>query len=82
MCVIGDQLQKDIRSWLSPPDPSKNYNIARAARHDGTSAWFTQGSTFEEWNRTGSLMWVHGKRTCFSDLSYFAAVDGPRGPIW
>ncbi|KAH9063565.1 hypothetical protein EDB87DRAFT_128411 [Lactarius vividus] len=23
-----DQLQKDARNWISPPDPSKNYNIA------------------------------------------------------
>jgi len=54
-------LQKDIRSWLSPPDPSKNHNIARRAQHDGTAEWFTQGSTFEEWKATGSLLWIHGK---------------------
>jgi len=68
----GQHLQKDIRSWLSPPDPSINHNIARRARYDGTAEWFTQGSTFEEWNATGSLLWIHGKR---ASLSYPNFVD-------
>jgi len=42
----GQHLQKDIRTWLSPPDPSKNHNIARRAQYDGTAEWFTQCSTF------------------------------------
>ncbi|KAH9975115.1 hypothetical protein BGW80DRAFT_1444668 [Lactifluus volemus] len=51
---------KDILSWLSPPDPSKNHIIARGHCHDGTTKWFVQG-VFEEWRSTGSLLWVHGK---------------------
>ena len=66
--MIGDQLQKDIRSWLSPPDPSKNHNIARDSHYDGTGKWFTQGVTLERWKTTGSLLWIHGKRTPFSYL--------------
>ena len=60
--LTGDQLQKDIRSWLSPPDPSKNHNIARGAHHSGTAEWFTQGDIFEKWMASDSLLWVHGKR--------------------
>ena len=63
MCLVGEQLQKDDRSWLSPPDLSKNHNIARTDHHDGTAAWFTQGRIFEEWKAIGSLMWIRGKRT-------------------
>jgi hypothetical protein len=62
--VAGDQLQKDSRSWLSPPDPSQNYNIACEIHQDGTATWFFQGSIFTEWNVKGSLLWIHGKRTC------------------
>ncbi len=61
----GYHLQKDMRSWLSPPDSSKNHNIARGSHHDGTAEWFTQGSTFENWKATGSLLWIHGKRMSF-----------------
>ena len=60
---VGDQIQDNIRRWLSPPDPSKNYNIARKAHHEGSAEWFVHGNTFSEWKRTtGSLLWIHGKR--------------------
>ena len=61
----GDQLQDKSRQWLSPADPSSNYNIARGAYHDGTATWFVQGTTFREWEVTGSLLWIHGKRMFF-----------------
>ena len=61
--VSGSQLRQDLRAWLSPPDPSTNHNIACGARHKGTADWFFEGSIFGEWKSTGSLLWVHGKRT-------------------
>ncbi|KAF8269007.1 hypothetical protein EI94DRAFT_1052604 [Lactarius quietus] len=63
-----DQLQKDARSWISPPDPSKNHVIARRIHSGESAAWFTQGYTFKNWDLTGGLLWVHGKRACFSHL--------------
>ena len=63
MCRFpGDQLQGKSRQWLSPADPSSNYNIAREVFHEGTATWFIQGNTFREWEVAGSLFWVHGKR--------------------
>ncbi|KAI0292993.1 hypothetical protein B0F90DRAFT_1928395 [Multifurca ochricompacta] len=56
-----EQLQETFRRWLSPPDPSKNHNIARKSHHDGTASWFIDGNTFPEWRATGSLLWIHGK---------------------
>ncbi|KAH9083688.1 ankyrin repeat-containing domain protein [Lactarius deliciosus] len=56
-----DQLQDKSRRWLSPADPSSNYNIACKAHHDGTAMWFFQGTTFHEWQVTGSLLWIHGR---------------------
>jgi hypothetical protein len=54
--------------WLSPPDPSTNHNIAYDSHHEGTATWFLQGSIFEEWKSTPSLLWIHGKRALFFPL--------------
>ncbi|KAN0133841.1 hypothetical protein V8E53_008336 [Lactarius tabidus] len=56
-----DRLQRESRSWLSPPDPSPNYNIAREIHQEGTAMWFCEGSVFAEWNTKGFLLWIHGK---------------------
>ena len=59
--VPGDQLGRNSRSWLSPPDPSTNYNTACKFHQDGTAMWFFQTNTFTEWNAKGSLLWIYGK---------------------
>ncbi|KAN0135083.1 Ankyrin repeat-containing domain protein [Lactarius tabidus] len=56
-----DCLKRESRRWLSPPDPSPNYNIAREIHRDETATWFCEGSVFAEWNAKGSLLWIHGK---------------------
>jgi hypothetical protein len=61
--VAGDQLKEKSRSWLSPPDPSPNYNSGCEIHQDGTATWFLQGSLFNLWNEKGSLLWIYGKRT-------------------
>jgi ankyrin repeat domain-containing protein 50 len=63
-CFIGDKLRDDIQIWLSPPDPWKNYNVARESRYKDTGAWFVNGTTLSEWKESGpsSLLWIHGKR--------------------
>ena len=62
---VGDQLQRDVQHWLSPPDPSTNYNFVRKARHDGTAAWFFESRALTEWKARGSFLWIHGKRMYF-----------------
>jgi hypothetical protein len=66
--MTGDQMQIASKNWLSPPDPSKNYNIGYKTHQDGTATWFFQGFVFDEWNVKGSLLWIHGKRA-FSKLA-------------
>ena len=56
----GTQL---LRTWLSAPDPSIDHNIACKTQHNGTAKWFIQSSTFRDWKKNGSLLWVHGNRT-------------------
>src|ERR1700733_14668811 len=70
-CPTGDNLQKDIFGWLSPPDPWKNHHAACESRHHGTAEWFIQGNTFQEWRTSeipGSHLWVHGKRLLIPSL--------------
>jgi hypothetical protein len=71
MLLTGNQLREKLRGWLSPPDPSVNFNIAHGVHHKGSAAWFIQGSAFADWKESGSLMWIYGKRI-FSSFTSFA----------
>ena len=75
--VLGDQLEDKSRQWLFPADPSSNYNFACEAHHDGTATWFIQGTAFCEWEVTGSLLWIHGKRLLFP-IFCFSFPDSER----
>ncbi|KAF8267029.1 hypothetical protein EI94DRAFT_87042 [Lactarius quietus] len=55
------QLLRDLRGWLSPPDPSTNHNIMHSAQHERTAAWFFNEDIFKDWESSGSLLWVQGK---------------------
>ncbi|CAD0088333.1 unnamed protein product [Aureobasidium mustum] len=60
-----DHHQKEIRDWLSAPDPSTNYSTALETRHEGTGVWFTHGEAFERWKRQpNSFLWLHGIPGC------------------
>jgi hypothetical protein len=61
--LTGNQLKQLLRNWLSPADPSTNHNTARKAQHNGTAVWLFQGQIVIQWKSTGSLLWIHGKRT-------------------
>src|SRR6266702_2634396 len=63
--IAGNQLRECVRKWQSPPDPSTNHNIASDRQHEGTAEWFFESDKFENWKVTGSLLWIHGKRTFF-----------------
>ena len=60
--ILETQLRENIHKWLSPPDPSTNHKIACDTYNKKTASWFFQGSIFQEWRSTGSLLWIHGKR--------------------
>jgi len=60
--MAGDQLQENVRRWLSTPDPWMNHNIARKVHHRDTAVWFIQGDVFRQWRSTGRLLWIHGLR--------------------
>jgi hypothetical protein len=60
--TTGNHLRDNLRTWLSPSNPSTNHNIACDAHHEGSAQWFFRGSIYNQWKSTGSLLWVHGKR--------------------
>ncbi len=74
-CLVGDQLQRDVQHWLSPPDPSKNHDFVWKAHHAGTSAWFFESKALAEWKASGSFLWIHGKRRFFLLLAC-ACING------
>ena len=59
----GTQLRVGLRQWQNPSDPSMNHNFASGRQYEGTAKWFCGGSKFDKWKVSGSLLWVHGKRT-------------------
>ncbi|KAH9027727.1 hypothetical protein EDB85DRAFT_2291469 [Lactarius pseudohatsudake] len=56
-----DQSREKHRGWLSPPNPSVNHNAACESHQGGTTAWLLPNDSFKEWQKSGSLLWVHGK---------------------
>ena len=63
--ITGAILRERLRKWQSPPDPSTSHNIACECQYKGSAKWFCQGRVFEEWKVSGSLLWIHGKRTYY-----------------
>jgi hypothetical protein len=63
---LGTEHKRDkIKRWLSPPDPSTNYNKALMQRHKDSGGWFIESESFAEWKtRQSSFLWLHGIPGC------------------
>jgi hypothetical protein len=65
--LAGDQLQRDVQQWLSPPDPSTNHDLLSKKAHEtGNVSWFFKSHALTEWKTMGSFLWIHGKRMIFN----------------
>ncbi|KAH9047945.1 ankyrin repeat-containing domain protein [Lactarius deliciosus] len=67
-----EEVLRKLKGWLSPPDPSMNYNIGLSDLHKETLTWFLKGHIFQEWYLTGSLLWIHGKPGSGKSILWFA----------
>ncbi|ODM15197.1 hypothetical protein SI65_09436 [Aspergillus cristatus] len=58
----GNERQKKINDWLSPPDYSTNLNEALRKRHPGTGLWFIESELFHDWKMTRNprVLWLYG----------------------
>jgi len=76
----------NIQKWLFPPDPWKNFNIARKSRHSETGAWFVKSETLSEWKDSGpsSLLWINGKRPLSPVLTFSQRLipSSVRSGLW
>jgi hypothetical protein len=70
----GGKALEDAKKWLSPPDPSQNYNTLLGVHREGTTAWLFKNDTYKKWKSGGSLLWINGLRSCISAL-YRLFVD-------
>jgi NACHT domain len=57
-------MEKILR-WLSPPDPSSNFQKALKQRQSGTGVWFLQHERYIRWKSGKSqFLWLHGIPGC------------------
>jgi hypothetical protein len=63
---------RELLAWLSPIDPSENYNTVLQARQDDTGDWLLRGSNdFDAWKtRPNSLLWLNGKGITLYSLRF------------
>ncbi|KAK1641297.1 hypothetical protein BDP81DRAFT_131052 [Colletotrichum phormii] len=56
---------QELIKWLSPPDPSTNYNKASRQRHERTGQWFLESKEYSKWKKSPkSSLWLHGIPGC------------------
>ncbi|KAI1330207.1 hypothetical protein F5Y16DRAFT_415646 [Xylariaceae sp. FL0255] len=54
-----------ISKWLSPPDPSINFNKTLESRHPGSGKWFLDHAAYSRWkSEKNSFLWLHGIPGC------------------
>jgi Cdc6-like AAA superfamily ATPase len=59
------QKHGEIYRWLSPSDPSTNFNKALQQRQEGTGLWLLESSPFTKWHsQQNSFLWLHGIPGC------------------
>jgi hypothetical protein len=77
--ALGEGVLQKLKKWLSPPDPSVNYNIGLRCLHEETAIWFLDSPIFQEWHSAGSLLWIDGKRAFVESgkLSFYLSLTAP-----
>ncbi|KAH6704178.1 hypothetical protein BKA61DRAFT_660800 [Leptodontidium sp. MPI-SDFR-AT-0119] len=74
--LAASEKQREIRHWLSSPDPSSNYNAARKARQATTGEWFLKSNEFEKWKMTSrSFLWLYGIPGCGKSILCSTALE-------
>lgn len=63
--MVIDTKLIEIRRWLSPPDPSINYQKALRVRQSDTGLWFLESEVYSKWKRNASsFIWLYGIPGC------------------
>lgn len=68
-----------IKAWLSPTDPSTNFNHAKKIRHTGTGKWLLQSDSFVEWEHGARRhLWLYGMPGCGKTILLSTILDHQR----
>ncbi len=71
-----DNKHKEIRRWLSAPDPSSNYNRALKHRHARSGDWFLKSDAYMDWlSGSSSLLWLYGIPGCGKTILSSAIIQ-------
>ncbi|KAH9203372.1 ankyrin repeat-containing domain protein [Leptodontidium sp. 2 PMI_412] len=74
--LVISEKQREIRHWLSSPDPSTNHNAACKLRQATTGEWFLKSDDFEKWKMTsGSFLWLYGIPGCGKSVLCSTALE-------
>jgi hypothetical protein len=69
------ELKRDMKQWLSAPDPSNTHNRLQEEHHEGTGTWFFGAKAFETWrDEPGSMLWIRGIRKYSISYSQFSIL--------
>ena len=72
-CLVHEAVQglsrgryyDQIEKWLSPADPSTNYNEASRMRHKDTGSWLLEDTRYTSWKESpASFLWLYGIPGC------------------
>lgn len=75
-----DQKHKEIRQWLSAPDPSFNYNKALNDRYANTGDWFLKSNIYRDWlSGSGSFLWMYGIPGCGKTILITTIIQNTLG---
>lgn len=71
----GSHYQK-LMNWLSPPDPSTNFNKALEQRHESSGQWFLRSPAYIAWEKEKrSFLWLNGIPGCGKTILSSAVVE-------
>ncbi|KKA19770.1 Uncharacterized protein T310_6236 [Rasamsonia emersonii CBS 393.64] len=74
--LCTEYMRDKIERWLSPPDPSADYNKALQQRHKDSGLWFLHGDVFAKWKkRPNSFLWLHGIPGCRKTILSSAIIQ-------
>ena len=63
--LVYKQSRREVHRWLSPPDPSTNYNKALKQCQEGTGLWFLRHHAYVQWKtQRNSSLWLYGIPGC------------------
>src|SRR5271163_1940880 len=78
-----EQGREKIECWLSPSDPSTNYNKALQQRQEGSGLWFLQIDAFAKWKkRQNSFLWLYGIPGCGKTILSSTIIEDLGKTLW